>query len=109
MYRNSDRKSSRNLDRNCSRVDSCCLFAGALIRQNAKEQGMEYAFGTPLQHRNRKGGALRTGNTQLAQVADRDLRAAKLASYIRELADITPPLNAEQRMALAGLLVGGQQ
>lgn len=62
-------------------------------------------LGTPQHHRNRKGGAMRTGNMQLAELADRDLRAAVLAKHIRELADAHPPLTAEQRRALAALLL----
>lgn len=60
-------------------------------------------------HKGRKAVAVRDGNTELAGIADRDLRAAKLADHIRKLVDQAPPLTAEQRLRLAGLLVGGAQ
>lgn len=63
-------------------------------------------LGTPQHHRNRKGGAMRRGNAELAELADRDLRAAKLAKYIEKVVDEVPPLTAEQRTALVALLVG---
>jgi hypothetical protein len=66
-------------------------------------------LGTPLHHRNRKGGALRHGNTEAAELADRDLRASVLAKHIRQVVDAAPPLTDAQRLALAGLLVGGAQ
>jgi hypothetical protein len=44
-----------------------------------------------------------------AEKARRDLRAAKLAKHIREVVDAAPPLSAEQRLRLAGLLVGGSR
>lgn len=39
--------------------------------------------------------------------ARRDLRAARLADYIRRTVDLAPPLTAEQRDRLALLLRGG--
>lgn len=36
----------------------------------------------------------------------RDLRAAELEDHIKQLVDAAPPLTAEQRLRLAGLLVG---
>lgn len=39
----------------------------------------------------------------------RDLRAAELEDHIRQLVDAAPPLTAEQRLRLAGLLVGGDR
>ena len=38
----------------------------------------------------------------------RDLRAAELEEHIRHLVDEAPPLTAEQRLRLAGLLVGAR-
>lgn len=58
-------------------------------------------------HRARKATAVRDGRTEVAEIADRDLRAARLADHIRKLVDAAPPLTAEQRLRLAGLLVGG--
>lgn len=60
-------------------------------------------------HRARKAVAIRDGRTEAAEMADRDLRAARLADSIRKLVDQAPPLTAEQRLRLAGLLVGGAQ
>lgn len=39
--------------------------------------------------------------------ARRDLRAARLEDYIREVVDQAPPLTAAQRARLASLLTGG--
>lgn len=58
-------------------------------------------------HRGRKATAVRDGRTEAAEMADRDLRAARLADHIRKLADQDPPLTAEQRMRLLALLIGG--
>lgn len=62
-------------------------------------------LGTPRHHRARKGGALRHGNTEAAELADRDLRAAVLAKTIREALAVRPMLTDAQRLALAGLLL----
>jgi len=66
-------------------------------------------LGTPLQHRARKGGYARRGNTEGAELADRDLRASVLAKRIKQVVDAHPPLTAAQRLALAGLLVSGDR
>ena len=58
-------------------------------------------------HRSRKAVAVQNGKADEAATADRDLREARLAEYIRNLVDQAPPLTAEQRMRLTGLLVGG--
>ena len=41
--------------------------------------------------------------------AKHDLKVARLEDHIRELVAAAPPLTAEQRVRLAGLLVGGAQ
>ena len=53
--------------------------------------------------RARKAGLTRQGG-DTADV-DRALRAAKLEDHIRRVVDAAPPLTAEQRSALAALLV----
>lgn len=60
-------------------------------------------------HRARRANALQRGDTETADLAGRDLRAAMLAEYIRQVVDQAPPLTDEQRVRLAGLLVGGAQ
>jgi hypothetical protein len=40
--------------------------------------------------------------------ARRNLSAEKLEDYIRRTVDAAPPLTAEQRARLAGILAGGQ-
>lgn len=57
--------------------------------------------------RSRKAVAVQNGRPAEAATADRDLREAKLAAHIRALVDQAPPLTAEQRLKLAGLLLGG--
>lgn len=60
-----------------------------------------------VQQRGRKGAAIRDGRHDVAQAADRDLRAALLEKTIRELAlEKLPPLTDAQRVHLAGLLQG---
>lgn len=66
-------------------------------------------LGTPQQHRARKASFVRFGNVEGAERADRDLRAANLAKAIKEVVSAAPPLTDAQRLALAGLLVGGAQ
>lgn len=58
-------------------------------------------------HKSRKAVAVKNGRPADAAVADRDMREAKLAAHIRALVDQAPPLTAEQRLKLAGLLLGG--
>jgi len=38
-----------------------------------------------------------------------ELKALAAEEYIRQIVDAAPPLNAEQRLKLAGLLVGGDR
>jgi hypothetical protein len=65
-----------------------------------------------------KSPAARTLSARVAAIArhhpdrdladlQRDLRAARLEEYVRELVDSAPPLTAEQRDRLAVLLLGG--
>jgi hypothetical protein len=46
-------------------------------------------------------------DAEVTQDASRELAAATLEKRIREIVDAAPPLSAEQRLKLAGLLVGG--
>jgi hypothetical protein len=70
---------------------------------------MSDAIGTVQHHRARKASAIRHGNAEAAQEAGRDLRAAVLAGAIKRAVREQPPLTAEQRVALAGMLVGGDR
>lgn len=63
-------------------------------------------IGTPQHHRARKASAVRHGNTEMAETAGRDLRAAVLAKTIEAAVALDPPFTDTQRLALAGLLVG---
>ncbi len=54
--------------------------------------------------RSLKAIAVREGRHAEADRLDTELRAARLATRIRETIDASPPLTAEQRLALAGLL-----
>jgi hypothetical protein len=54
-----------------------------------------------------KGVAVRLGNIAEADRLDTEIRAARLADYIRRTVDAAPPLSAEQRDRLALLLRGG--
>jgi hypothetical protein len=54
--------------------------------------------------RSLKAIAVREGHQAEADRLDTELRAARLATRIRETLDATPPLTAEQRLALAGML-----
>lgn len=49
----------------------------------------------------------RTSDDPALLDARRDLRAARLADYIRRVVDAAPPLTPEQRDRLAALLRGG--
>jgi hypothetical protein len=62
-------------------------------------------------HRARRANALQRGDTETAELAARDLRAAMLAEHIKTAVDAAPPLTDEQRARLAGLLApsGGDQ
>lgn len=55
-------------------------------------------------HRARRANALQRGDTETAELAGRDLRAAMLAEYIENVVDKAPPLTADQRSRLAALL-----
>lgn len=57
------------------------------------------------QLRARKGVAVRCGNTAEAARLDTEIRTARLADYIRQTVDASPPLTVEQREELARLLV----
>lgn len=56
------------------------------------------------QLRSRKGVAVRLGHTEDAARLDTEIRAARLAEYIRTTVDASPPLDDEQRTRLAALL-----
>lgn len=60
-------------------------------------------------HRARVANAERRGDTEAADAARLDLKAARAADYIAKLVDDAPPLTDEQRTRLASLLapVGG--
>ncbi|WP_299956700.1 hypothetical protein [uncultured Modestobacter sp.] len=47
--------------------------------------------------------------SEAAQQARRDLKAAKLADHIKRVVDAAPPLTSEQRSRLAGLLTPARQ
>ncbi|KQO41875.1 hypothetical protein [Aeromicrobium sp. Leaf245] len=57
--------------------------------------------------RARKGVAVRLGNEAEAARLDAEIRAERLADYIRVAVDAAPPLSVEQRQRLAVLLSGG--
>lgn len=57
--------------------------------------------------RARKANADLRGDTEAAALAGRDLRAVKLEEHIARVVAEAPPLTDEQRVRLAGLLVGG--
>lgn len=56
--------------------------------------------------RSRAGVAARTGDSAALAEARRDLAAAKLEQYIERTVAEAPPLTAEQRDRLAGILRG---
>lgn len=58
-------------------------------------------------HRARRANAIMRGDTETAELAGRDLRAAMLEEHIQKVVAAAPPLTDEQRSRLAGLLVGG--
>ncbi len=57
--------------------------------------------------RAQKGVAVRLGRHAEADRLDAEIRAERLAEYIRETVDAAPALSAEQRDRLALLLQGG--
>lgn len=58
-------------------------------------------------HRARRANAIQRGDTETAELAGRDLRAALLEEHIQKVVAAAPPLTDEQRVRLAGLLIGG--
>lgn len=56
------------------------------------------------QLRSHKATAVRLGRHDEAQRLDTEIRAERLADYIRETVDAAPPLTPEQRNRLALLL-----
>lgn len=78
------------------------------LKKRAEPIGDIAGLGTPQHHRARLASAVRFGHESDAEAAERDLRAANLAKYIKQVVDAAPPLTAEQRLALAGLLVGAE-
>ncbi|WP_248240265.1 hypothetical protein [Microbacterium kunmingense] len=57
-----------------------------------------------LQARSRKAVAVRLGDARAVEEASRNLAAAKIEQYIQKVVAEAPPLSAEQRDRLAGLL-----
>lgn len=57
--------------------------------------------------RAKRAAAIKYGNTEAAELAAEDLRAAKAAEYVRRLVESAPPLSDAQRLRLARLLLGG--
>lgn len=62
---------------------------------------------TVLQARARKAVAVRQGDTVAAELASRDLAAAKLEQYIEKVVSTAPPLTSAQKSRLAALIGGG--
>lgn len=60
---------------------------------------------TVMHHRARVARAVQRGDEEGATEARRDLLAAKLEQTIRAAVNAAPPLSAEQRAQLAGILV----